>query len=150
MALWRFGNLNKYGVLRTKIVHTPTSQLKINPDGFGRMVTATRFKYTYTHSIIPPALVTILDKKYIVPTWKEVLPQTTLEDINWVKPQIKEEKPKVENPKVWEFESSSGNGKYQVRINKSGNIICNCSGFFRVKDKAKGCKHVQQVRKEIS
>ena len=42
-------------------------------------------KYTVT-SVIPPRLYLGLDSKtYIVPQWIEVLANTTLEDINWIK-----------------------------------------------------------------
>ena len=52
------------------------------------------FKYTYEHPQLPPTLFVapISGKKYIVPIWKEVHPQTTLADIEWIRP-IKVEVP---------------------------------------------------------
>ena len=48
-------------------------------------------------------------KKFIVPAWKEVLPETTLEDINWVKPKPK--KVSSENHE-FQFESKSDPGHF--------------------------------------
>jgi len=107
------------------------------------------FKYTYEHHSLPPTLLIspISGKKFIVPTWKEVHPQTTLADIEWIKP-VKIEVP-IEK-ETWKFESSSEPGTF-YKVRKQGDkLICNCSGFFRCKDKVKGCKHMQEVRKQLS
>ena len=42
---------------------------------------------------------------------------------------------------------TSGSGDYHVRHNPSTNkYTCDCMGFWRVKDKVKGCKHIIEVR----
>ena len=105
------------------------------------------FKYTYEHSQLPPTLVVLKGKKYIVPTWQEVHLQTTLEDINWIKPV------KIETPvekETWKFESSSEKGLFYKVTKQGSELKCNCSGFFRCKDRSKGCKHVQEVRKQLN
>jgi len=107
------------------------------------------FKYEYIHAMLPPTLFisSTSGKKYIVPTWQEVHPETTLNDIEWIKPE------KIEVPvekDVWKFESSSDPGHFYT-VKKSGlKLTCNCSGFYRAKDRNKGCKHVQEVRKQLN
>ena len=148
MPLWKFSNLNKYGNLRHRIIHTDSSQFSYKPKGLGPFVGVRRFKYTYEHPIMPPSLFVGQDgKKFIVPTWQEVLPETTLADIEWVKPEIGD-KPEIKG--VWEFESSSSKGKFYSVKQNGLKLTCNCSGFWRAKDREKGCKHVQQVRKELN
>lgn len=105
-------------------------------------------KYTVT-SVIPPRLYQGLDNKtYIVPQWIEVLANTTIEDINWIK-LIYEDKPNLnQETNIWKFKSSNGDGEYIIKRN-GFNYSCNCSGFYRVKDREKGCKHIQQVKKDM-
>jgi hypothetical protein len=55
------------------------------------------------------------------------------------------EKPKQENK--WMFESSSGDGFYQVRENM-GKLKCSCPGSWRAFDKR--CKHIKEVEKELN
>ena len=113
--LWKFTNTNKYGNLRSRIIYRPDGQpFSFNPKGFGKFVHVKVFKYVYEHPLLPPSLFTGQDgKKFIVPTWQEVLPETTLNDINWVKPEIEKPKPQKNE---WLFESSSDPGHfYKVR-----------------------------------
>ena len=38
---------------------------------------------------------------------------------------------------------------YIIKYNPSKKIyVCNCQGYFRVKDKSIGCKHIQQLNKD--
>jgi hypothetical protein len=53
--------------------------------------------------------------------------------------------PKPREKRTWKFDSASSDGFYTVRENM-GKISCNCMGYFRAKDREKGCKHIQQVR----
>ena len=94
------------------------------------------FKYKYEGHMFP-ALVTISNKKYMVPTWQEVHLQTTLDDIDWIKPQSK----KLE---IVKFEVIGSNGvKYNTIFNpNTKKWKCNCMGYSRLKDKDKGCKHI--------
>lgn len=144
MALIEFTNLNKYGNRRTRIIYNPTTQLSFNPKGLGSYVHVRIFKYEYKHPTFPPTLLKLNDKKYLMPDWKEVHPQTELNDIIWLKPKIKIE-PKFEK-KTWEFKSSSSDSLYKVVQVEPNNYKCNCPGFFRAKDKNLGCKHIQEVK----
>ena len=105
------------------------------------------FKYTYEQSQLPPTLVVLAGQTYIMPTWQKVHPETTLADINWIKP-VKVEVP-VEKG-TWMFESSSEKGIFYKVTKQGDKLTCNCSGFYRCKDRNKGCKHVQEVRKQLT
>jgi hypothetical protein len=104
-------------------------------------------KHKHTHSL-PPILFTSIfnDKKYIVPGWKEVPTNTTIEDIEWVKVKIEVEVKKTEI-ETFNFPSSSGSEVYITRkyINPDGSIKygCNCAGVWRSRDKK--CKHIKSL-----
>ena len=139
MALWKFTNLNKYGTLRSRIIYVPDGKpLSVGP-GFGPFVGARRFRYQSRSSYY--GLFTALNgKKYLTPDWIEVLPETTLNDVFYEKP----EEPK-QKPEKWTFKSSSGDGEYLVRKSPSGKLHCNCWGYIA----HKRCKHVTEVQKKL-
>jgi len=142
MSLIKFQNRNKHGDIRTRIFYHPTSNYGINPKGLGKQVMVSLFKYEYTHPVLPPTLFKDGDGElWIVPTWQKVVKGTTLKDINWNKPKIKEV-PTEEN--TWKFNSSSSDKVYITRL-RAGKLTCNCPGFWR---SAGNCTHVKQVRNE--
>lgn len=140
MPLFQVSTLNKYGNLRSRTIYNESSQYSIRPKGFGKFIGVKRFRYDYTHAYMSPSLVEINDKKYLVPDWKEVDPNTTLDDINWIKP----EKPELKiEPNIFKFKSSSSDSIYTVR--KMGNAYkCNCPGYWR--SKIRECKHIKEVK----
>jgi hypothetical protein len=140
MPLFQVSTLNKYGNLRSRIIHRDSSQFTIKPKGFGKFIGVKRFKYEHVHSYLCPALIELGGKKFMVPDWKEVDPKTTLEDINWTKP-IKPE-PKVE-PNLFKFKSSSSDAIYTVR-KIMDSYKCNCPGYWR--SKIRECKHIKEVK----
>jgi hypothetical protein len=143
MLLYKVTKITWDGVETTEYIRT--ARLSFKGEGH-KGVFVTPIKYDYEHPILPPSIYTSRDgKKYIIPTWQEINPLATLEDINWVS---KKPEPKPE-PNVWVFKSSSGDGEYKVK-QVGDTLKCNCMGFFRAKDRTKGCKHVQEVRKQIS
>ena len=74
-----------------------------------------------------------------MPGYIEVHPQTTLDDVTWIKPKRKVKTVKVEDVKV---------GSYTIKFNEAKNYYtCSCQGFWRVKDKKIGCKHIQGMKK---
>ena len=96
MALWIFTNLNKHGNLRSRIVYRPDGEaFSFNPKGFGPFVNVRMFRYEYK-GVIPPALATIGGQKYIMPSWQKVDPNTTLKDIQWIKPKPKVKRQETE------------------------------------------------------
>ena len=145
MPIYEFSNYNKHGNVRTRLIPWPKGKsFGVNPKGLGNYIGVRMFKYDYTHSFHPPGLVTIGNQKYITPTWKPVIPETELSDINWIKPKVK-------RAEVIEHKfNSSSNGKIYttkeyVAVDGSRKFICSCPGSWMAKDKSKGCKHQQQL-----
>jgi len=108
------------------------------------------FKYKVEkHNLLCTTIAKLSDKFYIMPQGIECHPDTTLNDIEEVKSekQVKQEKEekKLEQPKTWKFQSSSGNGTYTVRYTKKGTLTCDCPGRWRAFDKR--CKHIKEVEK---
>jgi len=89
-----------------------------------------------------PAIVRFIDKTIIFPVNKEVHPKTTLNDIEIIRSKKRIEKSQENTYKV---ESSTSGSMYIVR-EIAGKYTCNCTGFSRVKDKTKGCKHIQDIK----
>jgi hypothetical protein len=151
MALFKFAHRNKHGNIRTRILHRPTTQFVVdNPKAYGGFVHVQLFKYTYEHPTIPPTLHVENGKKYILPSNQEVILETTMDDIEWVKIDpinrvIVYNKPKpIQAPTTWEFESSSSPGQfYTVRL-LGKTYKCNCPGVYRSKDRI--CKHIKEVQ----
>ena len=148
MALLQFSNKNKYDNTRTRIIHNNTTSLGINPSGFGSFISVSVFKYEYEHPILAPSLfVNLKGDKYIVPTWQKVHPKTELKDIIRKKTKVKKDKTEK---KTWKFDSSSSDSVYTVTKVDSATLKCNCPGFYRVKDRNRGCKHIQKVRVSLT
>ena len=143
MALWKFINLNKHGNLRSRIVYRPDGEaFSFNPKGFGPFVNVRMFRYEYK-GVIPPALATIGGQKYIMPSWQKVDPNTTLKDIQWIKP-----KPKVKRQEtiIKTFKSGSSDAVYTTKYYPtSGKYFCDCPGSWR---SFGNCKHIKQMRNE--
>ena len=101
-----------------------------------------RYKYQYEHKLMPPTLLKMNGKTYIMPIWKQVVNGTTINDIEWVKPQIK--KTEVE---VFEFASASSGSMYTTkRFTKPDGEVkfsCTCPGVWRAKDRR--CKHIKSL-----
>jgi hypothetical protein len=143
MALWKFTNLNKHGNLRSRIVYRPDGEaFSFNPKGFGPFVNVRMFRYEYKGAI-PPALATFSGQTYIVPSWQKVDPNTTLKDINWIKPKPKKQRAKTI---IKTHISGSGLGEYTTKYYpESGKFYCTCPGYWR---SGGNCKHVKQMRNE--
>ena len=150
MALWKFSNLNKYGNWRHRIIALPDGKPFSHGPGFGKVVGVSRFKYTYEHPILPPTIIhsPTTGKTYIVPVWMEVLPETTLNDIEWIKPEIKKSVIEKQEPQTWTFESKSDPGSFYVVQVIGNKIKCNCPGVWRSKDRK--CKHIKEVEKCVN
>ena len=145
MALWHFTNLNKYGNPRSRIFHRPDGEaFSFNPNGFGSFVAVRRYKYEYEHPVMPPTILELNGKTYLMPLWKEVVKGTTIKDIEWIKPKPKKKAETI----VVETPSSKGDVIYKTRFYPdSGNYTCNCPGTWRAKDRM--CKHIIKLKSEI-
>jgi len=83
------------------------------------------------------------DGKYFhTPSWTEVHPQTTLDDIVIEKKPFEELFVEEQN---WKFTSASSDKEYTVKYNRSGNLSCDCWGYIGHKK----CKHITEVKTKI-
>lgn len=81
-------------------------------------------------------------KKFHVPSWTEVHPETSFDDLIIEKKPFEE---LFEEPKEWKFESSTGGKTYTVKYNKHGNLSCDCWGYIAHKK----CKHIKEVESYV-
>jgi len=156
MALHRIIQTHKVSILGQEITYTnkflkysETTSYGFKPSKSLVSSGVYVFKYTYEHHSLPPTLVVLSGQKYIVPTWQKVHPQTTLADIEWIKPE-----PKVNQqqniPIIKEeftFESKSDPGSFYVVRVTGDKVKCNCAGQYRAKDRQ--CKHMKEVRQKL-
>ena len=145
--LYEFSHHNKHGNIRTRIIPWPNGKaFGINPKGLGGYIGVKIFKYEYHHEINPPSLANIGGKKYILPTWQEVLPETELSDIKWIKPKSKVV---VKQEPITETHSSSSSDKtYKTSYYpESGKYTCTCPGSWRAFDRR--CKHIKALEKKV-
>ena len=141
MPIVEFSNLNKYGNIRTRRFWKEKSNLSINPSGFGPFISYRLFKYDY-EGHISPGIISVGGKTYIVPSWQEVLPETRLEDINWIKPKPIKKAETV----IVETLSSKGDKMYKTRFYPdTGNFTCTCPGTWMSNN---NCKHIKKLRYE--
>ena len=84
-----------------------------------------------------PGLIQLDDgKKYIIPKWIEVHPETTYDDIIWIQPKQK---------KIIEQNVGSV-GTYKTVYDPNKNTYkCTCMGFWRSKG---NCKHVRALKEK--
>ena len=85
-------------------------------------------------------------KKLHVPSWLDVHPETTLDDIVVKKNPFEELFVEEKNDKKWKFKSASSDKEYTVRYNASGKLSCDCWGYIA----HKRCKHIKEVEKELN
>ena len=100
------------------------------------------FQYECASGIIPPTIVSLNNKTYILPSWIECHPKTTLKDVKWTPPQPVQDKVKET------FESKSGLGEYKTTYNPNNKTFrCSCFGYFRAKDRQ--CKHIKALKEKM-
>tara|TARA_R110001592_G_scaffold43935_1_gene141969 strand:- start:27 stop:467 length:441 start_codon:yes stop_codon:yes gene_type:complete len=131
-----------------EIIVQDSSAFTFVPDGKTKSYSVTRVVYYHEHWM-PPSLLNIGGKKYIIPfskrtnssTWTEVHPETTLADVVWKKPEVKQP---IKETKTFPSKSDpSVTYKSTRTIYPSGEIkhYCNCPGKWRAKDGM--CKHLK-------
>ena len=99
MALFKFQNNNKHGNLRTRIVHSPTSQFSFKPKGLGKFVNVQRFYYEMEHEYLTPILFNDQNgDRIMMPDGIKVHPKTTLND---TKPTLNDIKPILNHTKLY-------------------------------------------------
>lgn len=145
MALHEFTHLTGKGNRRTRIIYSPTTSFSLkNPTAYGKFVAVRLFKYEHKHPYLAPTLFTdSKGNKFITPGWIPVVPETTYDDITWIKPEVTKVK---EEAQTWKFESSSDPGTFYI-VRKAGETYkCSCPGVFRSREKK--CKHIKQVEND--
>ena len=132
MALWEVDG---------EIVYSNGS-LSMNPDRMnGIFVRRHSYNVPYTN-VGKGGFIEREGKKFHVPSWTEVHPDTTLDDI------VIEKKPFDElftEPEKWEFKSASSDKIYNVKRNRNGDLSCDCWGYIAHRK----CKHINEVNQII-
>jgi len=121
----------------TDLVHSD-KPLTFHPKQDGiRTAKVNTHKYEIEYHLPPTIFVSPTDgKKYLVPMWTEVHPETTYNDVKWIKPKVK---------KVIEHIQGSM-GEYKTTYDPNKNVYkCTCMGFWRSKG---NCKHVKALREK--
>jgi len=131
MALW---NVNG------KIEYSDGAYSVKNPPS-GLWVTRHRYEIPYSNVGLG-GFIERDGKKIHTPSWIEVHPQTTHDDLVVMKNPFEE---LFVEEKVWKFKSASSDKEYTVRYNKNGNLSCDCWGYIAHKK----CKHIKEVQNEL-
>ena len=145
MALWEFTNLNKYGNPRTRILYRPDGEAFSHGPGFGS-TWVSRFKYEYINETVPPSIAKINGKTYLMPVWEEIVPETTLDDIEWIRP-----KPKVRPKPIMEINTSNSSPDISYKTKyfpDTGNFSCQCPGTWRAPNGK--CKHIKALEEKVN
>jgi hypothetical protein len=98
-------------------------------------------------SLVPPRIYKANNNKtYILPNWIEIFPDTTMDDIIWIRPsEVKQPELKL-NVSAWKPEM--GENKYNTRFDAAANkYFCGCQGYWRAKGE---CKHVKALKESQS
>jgi len=123
-----------------EVISQKSSRFTYVPDGTAKSISIQRIMYKHEHWM-PPAFINVKDKRYILPTWKEVHPDTTFEDVFHIKPERK--KPVKETKTFPSKSDPSVTYKATRTTYPSGEVkyYCNCPGKWRAKDGM--CKHLK-------
>jgi len=105
--------------------------------------------YAVYGGLWPPALMNYGSAKYIMPGWYK-LPEEDhdikLEDIAFYpyKPK-KDNIPNIKSDAIYKVRSSKGDKVYEVKLNNSGSLECECPGYgFR-----RSCRHITEVQSSL-
>ena len=132
MALWNVNGELVYAEGALSIANPPSS------------LWVTRHTYKVPYSNVGKGGFIMKDgKKIHTPSWTEVHPETTFDDI------VVEKNPFEElfvEPKTWSYKSASSNKSYTVKYNKHSNLSCDCWGYIAHKN----CKHIKDVVRKLN
>lgn len=115
-------------------------------------VAGKKVKRTYAiyGGLIPPYTMSIGSDKYIMPGWYKLDKDEDLPDIEDIgyypyKPKKDNNLANIDSNKVYKVMSSKGDKEYQVQMNASGSLECECPGYgFR-----RRCRHIDQVTSSL-
>ena len=132
MALWNVNGELVYSSGSLSIANPPSS------------LCVTRHSYKVPYSNVGKGGFMMKDgKKFHTPSWIEVHPETTLDDIEVEKKLFEE---LFVEPKTWTYKSSSSDKTYTVKYNKNGNLSCDCWGYIAHRK----CKHIKDAIRKIN
>ena len=102
--------------------------------------------YAIYGGLIPPFTTTINGERYIMPGWYKLKPNEetpNIKDIAYYpyKPKKDNSLDNIKSNAIYKVMSSKGDKEYQVQMNTSGSLECECPGYgFR-----RRCRHIDQV-----
>jgi|GEM_PF-2154078 hypothetical protein len=135
MALWKVKHNGK-----EEIVYSDGA---LNLPGTMSQVQVTRHTYEVPYTNVGKGGFMMQDgKKIHTPSWTEVHPETTFEDIVVQKNPFEE---LFVEEKKWTFKSASSSKEYTVRYNAKGNLSCDCWGYIAHRK----CKHIREIAQQI-
>lgn len=132
MALWDVDG---------EIVYTEGS-LSLTPEKANALfVTRHRYKIPYSN-VGTGGFLTNERGTFHTPSWIQVHPQTSFEDLEVEKKPFEE---LFVEEKKWEFKSGSSDKVYTVKHNKRGELSCDCMGYIGHRK----CKHITEVKEKL-
>jgi len=135
--LWQVDITYDNGHSTSELIHS-TEPIALYPKRDGiKSSKVSRFAYEIEYHIAP-TLFNANGKRYIIPMWQEVHPDTGFEDLKWIRPVIKEKKI------TEKIQGSMGEYKTTYDPNKK-TYKCTCMGFWRSKG---NCKHVKTLKEK--
>jgi len=139
--LWKVNIHYDDGRETDELVHSETP-ISIYPQRDSiKSAIVSRFMYEVEHYMSPTLYNANDGKRYIIPVWKEVHPDTGFEDIKWIKPT-----PPKEKKVTKKIEGSMG--VYKTSFDpKDKKYKCTCMGFWRSKG---NCKHVKDLKASLA
>ena len=102
--------------------------------------------YAIHGGLIPPFTMTYGSAKYIMPGWYKIDDTEELPDIKDIafypyKPKKDNSLDNIKSNAIYKVTSSKGDKEYQIQMNSSGSLECECPGYgFR-----RRCRHIDQV-----
>ena len=74
-------------------------------------------------------------------------PNAKLEDIKHVMPDrpIKDNKPNIPSDSIYKVTSSKGDKVYEVKVNSSGSLECECPGY----GVRRSCRHIKEIQSSL-
>jgi hypothetical protein len=135
--LWKVVNYYHDGTITDEIVYS-NEPITINPEKEGiKASTARCFKYEVEYPYHPTLYIDNSGEKFIMPLNISVHPQTTFDDIKWIKPKEKKIIEKIQGS-VGEYKTTYDPNKKTYK--------CTCMGFWRSKG---NCKHVKALKEKV-
>ena len=128
-----------------EIIAQDSSAYTYKPDGKTKFYAVQRVIYKQD-SWMPPAFINVGGKKYLMPKWVEVHPETQFSDVIWEKPKLEIKQPQMVTKTF--VSKSNPEITYEARKvtlpTKEVTYSCNCPGVWR--SKTRECKHIKELK----